>query len=172
MEPKGPNIILAGFMGTGKTVVGYALAKRLGWSFIDADALIETRARKPITRIFAEDGEAAFREIETEAAREIAGLKRHVVATGGGMIVGEENRRILEGAGTTVLLEASEETIWKRVGHQKHRPLLAGDNPRKMIRDLLEARKEAYGKIGIRIATDGKSVTEIVEEVAGRIGGA
>ena len=169
MSEEKHNVILAGFMGTGKTSVGQALARRLGWTFIDADDLIEARAGKVISRIFAEDGEPAFRALEAEVAREIANRSRHVVATGGGMVVSQANRRALEQAGTLVLLEATPETIWERVKNTTHRPLLAVADPQARIRDLLAARREAYAQVAFQVQTDGKSVAAIVDEILKQI---
>jgi shikimate kinase len=164
------NIILAGFMGTGKTAVGRELARRLGWAFADADDLIEARAGKPIARVFAEDGEAAFRAVEAEVARDLAARERHVMATGGGMVVAEANRRTLEEAGTLVLLTATPETIWRRVGRCRHRPLLAVPDPQARIRELLAARREAYAKIPVQVATDDRSIGAIAEEILAKLG--
>jgi 3-dehydroquinate synthase len=152
-------------MGTGKTAVGRLLARQLGWTFIDTDDLIEQRAGKSITAIFAEDGEPAFRAIEAAVAGELAGLTGHVVATGGGLVLREENLRACERAGAVVLLEASPEQIWRRVKHHTHRPLLQKSDPRGEIERLLDQRREAYGRIALRVGTD----TLRAEEVAGAI---
>src|SRR5688572_15249289 len=105
------NIILTGFMGTGKSTVGRRLARRLGWTFVDTDELIEQREGRSIPDIFAQDGEPAFRDLETELARDLANSKNQVIATGGGMVLREENLRALEQAGAVVLLEAGIEEI-------------------------------------------------------------
>jgi shikimate kinase/3-dehydroquinate synthase len=159
------NIILTGFMGVGKSAVGRRLADALGWKLLDTDELIESRAGKAISRIFAEEGEAAFRLMEAEVARELIGLDRQVIATGGGMIVAQTNLRALEAAGAVVQLEASPETIWERVRQATHRPLLDKPDPQGEIQRLLAARAEAYGRVRIKIQTDGKTPEQIVEEI-------
>jgi shikimate kinase len=164
------NIVLAGFMGTGKTAVGRELARCLGWTFADADALIEARAGKPIARVFAEDGEAAFRAVEAEVARDLAARERHVIATGGGMVVDQANRQALEAAGALVLLTATPETIWRRVGRHRHRPLLDVPDPQARIRELLAARREAYAKIPMQLATDDRPIRAIAEEILVKLG--
>ncbi len=159
------NIVLAGFMGTGKSTIGQRLAARLGWVLVDTDEMVERRAGKPISRIFAEDGEPAFRELESAVAAELVGLERHVIATGGGMVLREENLRALERAGLVVLLEASPETIYERTRRHSHRPLLQGPDPQGNIQRLLEARREAYGRIRRRVATDGLTHNQVVEQI-------
>lgn len=159
------NIILTGFMGTGKTAIGRKLSEVLDWPLVDTDELIERRTGKVISRIFAEDGEPAFRAIEAEVARELVRLEHHIISTGGGMIVTEANLRALEKAGAVVLLEATPETIYQRVAHHTHRPLLAKADPRKEIEALLEQRREAYGRVTIKIQTDGKDKTTVVNEI-------
>ena len=166
------NIVLTGFMGTGKTTVGRRLAELLGWTLVDTDDLIVERAGKPITRIFAEDGEPAFRAIESQIARETIGLNRHVISTGGGLILAEGNLRTMEAAGAVVHLEASPETVWERVREETHRPLLDKPDPQEEIRRLLDARAEAYGRVRIRIATDGKTPDRVAEEIVKRVRGA
>lgn len=164
------NIILAGFMGTGKSSVGRKLAERLGWTFIDTDEIIERRAGRTISEIFATDGEPAFRAMEAAIARELAGMRNHVVSTGGGMVVAEANLRALEAAGAVVLLEADAEAIYNRIKSQTHRPLLAKPDPRAEIERLLALRAEAYGRIAIKVATGGKDQQSIAHEILERLG--
>lgn len=159
------NIILAGFMGTGKTSVGRELARRLSWTFVDADDLIEQRAGRTIDRIFEEQGEAGFRRIEAEVARDLVALERHVIATGGGMVVSPANREALERAGSLVLLTATPETIWRRVRSHSHRPLLAVADPQARIRELLEERRPAYEQIALKVATDGLPIDRIADAI-------
>jgi len=159
------NIILTGFMGTGKSSIGRRLARRLAWRFVDTDNLIEERAGQPIAAIFAEAGEAAFRAIEREVAHDVGSLRRHVVATGGGMVVDPENLELLEQAGLVILLEATVETIWERTRGRKHRPLLNNDDPRGTIERLLAARRAAYERVAHRLATDGRTPDEVVAEI-------
>lgn len=169
-EVKVQNIILAGFMGTGKSSVGRKLAERLGWTFIDTDELIEARAGRTISEIFAVDGEPAFRAMESEIARELSKVRAHVVSTGGGMVVNEANLRALEEAGAVVLLEATPEAIYQRIAHQSHRPLLAKPDPRAEIERLLTQRAEAYCRVPIKVQTDGKDQQTIAHEILARLG--
>lgn len=159
------NIILTGFMGTGKSTVGRLLAQRLGWQFLDTDDLIEQYARKTISRIFADDGEPAFRALESRVAREVAQLDHHVIATGGGIVLAEPNLRALESAGAVVLLEARPETIFQRVRHETHRPLLAKPDPRREIDVLLEARRDAYDRIQHHISTEDKTPEQVADDL-------
>jgi shikimate kinase len=108
---KHKNLILVGFMGTGKTVVGQAAARALGFDYVDSDDLIERKAGKTILRIFAEDGEPHFRDLETEAIRSLASLDRHVVATGGGCVLRDENWEAMRRAGLVVCLAARPERL-------------------------------------------------------------
>ena len=167
----GRNVILTGFMGTGKSTVGRRLASQLGWTFCDTDPMIEERAGKSIPRIFAEDGEAAFRAIETEVARGLAALEHCVIATGGGIVVTAGNLELLEAAGRVILLEASPEEIWRRVGGSDHRPLLAHPDPQGEIVRLLGQRAGAYGRIRTKINTDGRTAGQIVQDIVERIRG-
>jgi shikimate kinase len=159
------NIILTGFMGTGKTSVGRTLAKRLGWKFIDTDECIESQAGCSITHLFAHQGEAIFRQIESDVAERLAELERHVIATGGGMMLSEANRAALLRAGELIVLTAQAETIYERVRRATHRPLLAKPDPLGEIRRLLAERSAAYGTVERRVATDQRSVPEIVDEI-------
>lgn len=159
------NIILAGFMGTGKTTVGRLLARRLGWKLLDTDRLIEERARMPVDRIFDELGERAFRDMETDVAHSLPAMSNCVIATGGGFVLREENLRAANQAGVVILLMASAEQIWHRVRRSRRRPLLRTDNPREAIEKLLEERREAYNAIPTRVGSDGRSPQAVADEI-------
>jgi shikimate kinase/3-dehydroquinate synthase len=164
-----PNLVLTGFMGTGKTAVGRAVARRLGRGFVDMDAEIEARAGKPIARIFAEDGERAFRAMEAALCEELSQRRGLVVATGGGALVDAANRRATMGGGTVVCLDCDVAEIVRRVGTDDgERPLLAaggGQALRAGIERLLAARAPAYGAIPWHVDTTGRTVDEAVERV-------
>lgn len=159
------NIILFGFMGTGKTRVGRAVAERLGMTYVDLDDLIEARERTTISEIFATKGEPYFRRVESEVAAEAARLDGHVIATGGGVVLNEENIRVLERRGVGVCLSAAPETIFERVRDETHRPLLAVADPLAKIRGLLASRAPHYAKVAHQVETTGKPVEAVVEEV-------
>jgi shikimate kinase len=161
------NIILTGFMGTGKTTVGRLVAERLGYTFVDTDAIIEER-HGPIALIFAERGEDAFREIERGVAAELAGRSGLVVSTGGRMMLDDVNAVALGRTGTVYCLVADPDEIHRRVssdGSLGERPLLAGPDPRGRIVELLTDRGPGYGRFP-QIETGGRSPDEIADEVA------
>ena len=162
------NLVLTGFMGTGKTTVGRVLAERLGFDLVDTDAMIESRAG-PIQVIFERDGEGAFRELERQVARELAGRAGLVIATGGRMMLDPECAACLEPAAYVVCLNATVETILERVGDTVPRPLLdVGDAPTR-VRELLAERAEGYGRF-IAVDTDGCSPDEVADAVMARVG--
>jgi len=155
------NLILIGFMGTGKTSVGMRVAKSLGWRFVDTDRLIVSKAGKPIPQIFEDSGEDAFRELETEVLRKCAAGSGRVISTGGGIVTLERNREILKEAGYVIWLKASPETIYERVKNNRNRPLLKTGDPRTTIREMLEARRGFYvAASDLRIRTDGLTMEE------------
>ena len=166
------NIALIGFMGTGKTVVGQLLARKLGWRFIELDSLIEQKAGKPIPRIFQKDGEIAFRELEIEAVKEIASRKHSVIACGGGVVLNKINTdRLREGA-RIVYLTASPRAILRRVsGTVGQRPLLAVDDPTLTIRELLAFRRPFYERAAdIKINTSRLGANSVAEQIIDRLG--
>lgn len=165
------NIILTGFMGTGKTAVGKRLAKRLGWAFVDVDALIESSAHQPIARIFAERGETVFRRLERRCISRVVRGRHQVIATGGGTFVDAQSRAKLRACGTVVCLTARPQTILARIGRRiATRPLLVGaTNPLATIRTLLAQRAAAYAKADLLLETSDRSVEEIVEELWTRL---
>src|SRR5689334_2900609 len=127
------NIVLCGFMGTGKSSVGRLVAEQLRFAFLDTDVVIEARAGKPITQIFADEGEAAFREMECKVVKEMALRDRTVISTGGGLVVNPENMANLKQHALVVCLWASPEQIYARVKSQNHRPLLQEADPLEKI---------------------------------------
>jgi len=153
------NIVLVGFMGTGKTTVGRLLAEKTGMPLVDMDTLIEERAGKTIGAIFAEDGEPHFRKLEREMVRELAAKEGQIVSTGGGIVLNPENMADFEQTGLVVCLLASAETVLERVRHDTARPLLAGDKERQIFQ-LLETRKPLYEAIAHKIDTNGRPSPE------------
>ncbi len=141
------NIVLIGFMGSGKTSIGRRVAQQLGFQFIDTDAVIVERAGMKVAEIFAEHGEAWFREQETEALRALHLLNRAVISTGGGIVGREENHALLRELGFVVWLTASEAVIFERVSRNKKRPLLQTPDPRATVHQLLEARRPLYASV-------------------------
>jgi shikimate kinase len=123
------NVILTGFMGTGKTTVGKEIARRMDRPFVDMDVEIEARAGKPIVRIFAEDGEATFRRMEAALCEELSGRRELVIATGGGALVDPSNRAFMVQSGTVVCLSCDASEILRRVGGNANRPLLNVADP-------------------------------------------
>lgn len=159
-----PNIVLTGFMGTGKSTVGRLVAERLGWAFVDADGWIEER-HGSIPAIFAEHGEDRFRDLEREAAAELAGRRSTVVATGGRMLLDPVNEAALGATGVIVCLSASTEALVERLaGEADQRPLLRGDDPASRIRDLLAERASGYGRFP-QVVTDHRTPGEVADAV-------
>ncbi len=143
-QPTRENLILVGFMGTGKSSIGRHVAKRLGFQFMDTDYLIVQREGRPVAQIFQELGEAGFRNLETRTLQSLEHLTRCVISTGGGIVLRPENREILRALGFVVGLTASPEVIFQRVSRNDKRPLLHTENPRETMERLLAARAEHY----------------------------
>ena len=170
------RIFLTGFSGSGKTVVGRRVARALGWRFVDTDALTVERVGKPIERIFAEDGEPAFRAWEREILAEVCRMVRVVASTGGGAVVSEANRGRLLESGLVVALEARPETLFARLSvvapgpgaEAMVRPLLQADrgfDPLARIEELKRERQSAYALAHWTVSTDALSVEQTVGEV-------
>lgn len=159
------NIYLVGFMGTGKSTVGRALAKRLDRVFKDLDDLIEEKENKKIAEIFEEKGEEYFRKIESEVINEISRKENFVIATGGGAVVNEENYKRLKESGVLISLVASPEEIYERTKNSKNRPLLNVQNPIEEIKRLMFERAYYYIKSDHIIDTTGLSVEDVVDEI-------
>ncbi|MFA5929115.1 MAG: shikimate kinase [Candidatus Margulisiibacteriota bacterium] len=165
-------MILIGFMGTGKTTIGKLLAERLGYQLIDTDELIVQKAGKAISAIFAEDGEPVFRDLEHTVLRGLLGEQKKVIATGGGIVLRQENRELLKQIGRVVLLEADPEAIISRLKDDNSRPLLQGTNEEKIkkLNDILAVRHPLYEKTADQVIdTTGMTVGEVVEKIVSSI---
>lgn len=163
-----PNIILTGFMATGKTTVGRLLAAQLGYDFVDTDELIEARSGQPIAEIFREKGEAAFREMEAAIARELGDKEGLVVSTGGRLMLDAANAAALSRRGRVFCLVATPEEIMERVEGDTNvrRPLLKVPNPIERIVELMQQREENYGRFPQMVTSD-----KIPEEVTSVLSG-
>ena len=159
------NIYIVGFMGTGKTAVGKLLAKRLGLEFIEMDELIEQRQGRKIVDIFAQDGEGAFRKLESELLGELSKRQDLVISCGGGLICEEVNLKLLRTSGTVFCLSASSSTIYERTKRYSHRPLLNVDKPLEKIEKLLAAREPYYSQAHHLIDSNGLSVDEVADKI-------
>jgi 3-dehydroquinate synthase len=158
------NIVLAGFMGTGKSVVGQAVAQRLGWPFLDTDNLIESALGLTVQEVFARYGEAFFRAQERQAVSYAATQRDVVIAVGGGALLEATNRAALEATGQIICLDAAPEAILARLPGDSSRPLLAGD-PEARVRSVLAARAAHYASLPYHVDTTGLSVAEVAERV-------
>lgn len=161
------NIILIGFMGSGKTSVGVRLSYRLRMPVEDTDKMIERREKRSVSDIFAEEGEAYFREKETGLLRELLDRKgKCIFSVGGGTPVRPENRELLRRLGKVVYLRVRPETVYQRLKEDHTRPLLQCEDPLGRIRELMEGRKEAYESCADMILdTDDLNVDEIMEKI-------
>ncbi len=164
-EQGGANVVITGFMGTGKTCVGREVARRLGYEFVDMDALIEQRLGMSIPEIFATHGEGFFRAQERQLCQELADRRGLVIATGGGTLVADENRRVLSAGSLLVCLTCEVGALVQRLSQVKDRPLLAGPDRGQRINALLAQRREAYQRIPCHIDTTKLSVEEVAERV-------
>lgn len=163
------NIILTGFMGTGKTEVGRELSTILGWKLIDVDDEIVKSKGISINDIFSKSGEPAFRDIEAEMIKKTAAGKNIIISTGGGAVLRQENLDVLRKNGIIVCLTASPEIIFERTGGSDERPLLKVENPLEKIKELLNLRRPFYEKADIMIDTEDMTPRQIAEEILERV---
>lgn len=161
------NIILIGFMGTGKTTIGKQLAETIGYDFVDTDEYIEQMQNMKISDIFKKEGEVYFRCLETKVIRNMSFFaEKKVISTGGGLPLREENIDILKRLGFIVHLKTSPEETWNRIKYDNTRPLLQCENPYKKIEDLLKIRTPIYEKVGnITVYTDNISFEDIYNNI-------
>ena len=160
-----PLVWLVGMMGSGKSAVGRLVAVRQRCPFVDSDTVVERLAGRPIRRIFAEEGEAWFREVEAAAVRSLVS-QDGVVATGGGVVLREDSVEAMRSSGPVVWLRASIETLLARVGGDDHRPLLAGADTADRLAALMAERAERYtGAAGVVIDTDQLTIAQVAAAV-------
>jgi shikimate kinase len=158
------NIVLVGFMGSGKSTVGRELHQRLGYPLVDMDQVIEQRARKSIAAIFADEGEQVFRDQETSLLKELDDptAPRRIISTGGGVIGREKNRALLRQLGYVVWLNAPMSVILDRTSKNRERPLLHTEDPVARVTALMEARRPLYEEVShLKIDTAGLDSKEL-----------
>jgi shikimate kinase len=161
-------VAMVGFMGTGKSRIGWELSRALALHFVDTDKVIERVAGMPISQIFDLFGEGTFREYEEEVVRRVVRLDQVVVSCGGGTFINPNNRTRLLARGPVVALHASPETIFKRT-RRFPRVLLQVPDPIARIVDLLEVRRPIYAEANIHVSTDGRQSRDVVQEIVERL---
>ncbi|WP_138493145.1 shikimate kinase [Paenibacillus pinistramenti] len=164
MRPEQENWILIGMMGTGKSTVAELLARKTGRKLVDLDAEIVNEAGCPIADIFEQQGEAAFRALESSVLDRILQNQQVVLATGGGAVLKPENCSLMRDKGWVIALKADAAAILKRVGEDSGRPLLAGGAQERIIR-LLEERKHAYDFAHCTVDTNGLEPEQVAEQI-------
>lgn len=160
------NIVLVGFMGTGKTTIAIELSHRLGMKYVSTDDLIEKRENRTINEIFTDSGEEYFRDVESAVIRDAACKDNLVIDTGGGAVLRDENVAYMKSSGIVVCLTADEESIMERTKKYKHRPLLNVEDPKRRIRELLAKRAPYYAKADHAVDTGGLTVRQVVDKIA------
>ena len=151
-------------MGAGKTTVGMELAKKLNYKLIDTDHSIENDQSREIKDIFYQDGESFFRNLETLKLKELTNVENAVISTGGGIILKDENRSILNNL-FTIYLKADFENIFNRIKQDTSRPLLLTDDPYNTAKDIFKSRQSVYESFKIHVRTDNKTPQQVVEEI-------
>jgi shikimate kinase len=164
-----PNIILCGFMATGKTSVGKRLAAIMHYSFLDLDAIIEEESGTSIPQIFSSQGESAFRKLESLLVERVAEKTECVIATGGGTIVNPQNLEKLKRCGVVITLTADIPSILHRAGNGDDRPMLRGGDRLERIQALMEQRAPVYAKADIRVDTSALSIDEVAQLILNRL---
>ena len=171
MSQTGKSIILIGMMGAGKSVVGSCLQRRTKLTLLDTDEIVASKFGMSIHEIFSKYGEHAFRETETQALREMTPPKQAIIATGGGIVLREENIAFLKRLGAVVWLNANEETLFKRASRSGNRPLLRGENPREAFARMLQARLPLYANIAhLRLDTSMLTDEEVAVAILSKLG--
>lgn len=150
------NVIMVGLMGSGKTTIGRALAKHFAKEFVDSDEEIQKRTGVTIPHIFDVEGEEGFRQRESAVIRELAGRENIVLATGGGAVLSEQNRALLQQSGIVIYLKANVHELWQRTRHDRNRPLLQTVDPLAKLSELFEQRDPLYREVADIVVQSGK----------------
>jgi shikimate kinase len=159
------NLVLVGFMGSGKTTVGKWVAERLGMTFVDMDHLIEQRQGQTVSHIFRAKGEPFFRQLERSLTRDLAAQQGQVIATGGGIVLNQENIDDFTKTGVVVCLWTEPHVVHERTKRASHRPLVEGDDRPGRIKKLLREREPLYKAIPNQIDTSQMGLEQVVDEV-------
>ena len=163
------NIALTGFMAVGKSVVGRSLARRLRWSFVDLDRMIEKSEGMKVAEIFRQKGEPYFRQAEKEILQKVLGESGQVIATGGGVVLDAEKLDLLRERSLLICLRAAPDIIERRAGKGSRRPLLDGNDRKDRIQEMLRQREKNYAQSHLSIDTSGLSVEQVVEMIMDRL---
>jgi len=159
----GKSIVLIGMMGAGKSAVGRCLQRRTKLALLDTDKIVASKFGISIPEVFSKYGEQAFRDVETQALRELAPAKQTIIVTGGGIALREENMNFIKRLGIVVWLDGNEETLFERASRSGNRPLLDRENPREAFARMLQARLPLYAKVAnIRVDTSVLTEEEVV----------
>lgn len=159
------NIILVGFMGSGKTTVAIELSHRLNMNYVSIDDMIEKNEKATINEIFTRKGEDYFRNIETDCLKCACAVDNSVIDAGGGVVLKDENWAVMKESGITICLKADEEAIMARTRKYKHRPLLNVEDPKQRIRSLMVKRAPFYAKADHCVDTGKLTVRQVVEKI-------
>jgi shikimate kinase len=159
------NIVIIGFMGTGKTTIATKLANRLKMDYVSTDNLIEKKEKRTINEIFTKEGEDHFRDVESAVVKEVSALKNSVIDAGGGVVLRQENIGNFKTGGIVICLTADAEIIMQRTKKYKHRPLLNVEDPQHKIRELLMKRAPFYARADHVIDTGKLTARQVVEEI-------
>ncbi len=160
------NIVLVGFMGTGKTTIATQLSHRLGMRYVSTDDMVEKRENRTINEIFTDSGEEYFRNVESSIIRDLSCMDGLVIDTGGGAMIRDENVAYMKSNGMIVCLTAADDVIMERTKKYKHRPLLNVEDPKRKIRDLLAKRAPYYAKADYTIDTGVMTARQVIEKIA------
>jgi len=160
------NIILTGFMGSGKTTIGRKLAKFIEYSFLDTDYEIEEDQGCSVTEIFKYGGEECFREMESRLLERLINIENSVIATGGGIVLREKNRKLLQKIGKRVYLRVPEEELLRRLKNDRYRPLLKKNNPEIVVQGMLKERGLLYEQAECIIDINQRSPHQIATEIS------
>jgi len=166
---KKSNIVLIGFMGSGKSLVARTLHEKLGWPMFSTDNLIEEREKRSISEIFEKSGEAYFRRLEHEIVKGLSQKQNVIIDCGGGVVLNSDNIKLLKEKGVIFYLKASPEVIYERIKNEKHRPLLGAKDPLESIRNLINQRQPLYEQADYVVDANDKSVLVLVEKILKRM---